>query len=112
MSSSEKYCSSPKIISNQISIQWTALGTQIFPYNSDQIAAISGYVLNNSTSKGAVTVTFLRGGMGGAPLPFSLVVQRGEYKSFVIVGVDTIQMDSGGNLTSGELNITINFHPF
>ncbi|MBB3869039.1 hypothetical protein DER53_12285 [Parageobacillus toebii NBRC 107807] len=45
-------------------------------------------------------------------LPFTLVVQTGEYKSFVIVGVDTIQMNSDSNFASGELNITINFNPF
>ncbi|MFC6600966.1 hypothetical protein ACFQDF_02925 [Ectobacillus funiculus] len=52
------------------------------------------------------------GGIGGALLPFSLIVQTGEYKSFVIVGVDTIRIDSGSNFATGELNITINFNPF
>jgi hypothetical protein len=109
---SKKCCNSPRIIPNQISIQWRTLGAPIFPYSSDQVATISGYVLNNSASKGPVTVNFLRGGIGGGVLPFTLVVQTGEYKSFVIVGVDTIQMDSGSNFASGELNITINFNPF
>jgi len=108
----KKFCNSPQIIPNQISIQWRTSGTLIFPYSSDQIAAISGYVLNNSASKGPVTVNFLRGGIGGALLSFSLIVQTGEYKSFVIVGVDTIRIDSGSNFATGELNITINFNPF
>ncbi|HDT6579389.1 TPA: hypothetical protein QFT23_005681 [Bacillus cereus] len=108
----KKNCNSLPIIPNQISMQWSTPDAPIFPYSSDQIAAISGYVLNNSASKGAVTVNFLRGGIGGALLPFSLVVQAGEYKSFVTVGIDTIRINSDSNFASGELNITINFNPF
>jgi hypothetical protein len=108
----KNFCNSPQIISNEISMQWSTLGAPDFPYTSSQIAAISGYVLNNSASNGPVIVNFYRGGMGGGLLPFSLIVQKGEYKSFVIVGVDTIRIDSGSNFASGELNITINFNPF
>ncbi|WP_209124822.1 hypothetical protein [Alkalihalobacillus sp. BA299] len=108
MSCSNKCCS-PRIIPNQISIQWETVDTPIFPYASDQIATLSGYVLNNSSSKGPVTVNFIR---SGGLLPFSLIVQEGVYKSFVVIGVDTLRMDSGGSFASGELNITINFNPF
>lgn len=84
----------------------------MFPYTSDQTAAITGYVLNNSSSSGPVSVHFLRGGIGGALLAFNLTVEKGEYKSFTTVGVDTIRIDPGTHIATGELNINVNFNPF
>jgi hypothetical protein len=112
MSCNNNSCSSPRLITNQIDMKWIASGSKVFPFISDQIAAISGYVLNNASSLGPVTIYFLRGGLGGLPLPFILTVQPGEYKSFTIVGADVIQVNPGGYFATGELNITINFNPF
>jgi hypothetical protein len=108
----ENKCCSPRLIPNRIDIKWTAIASSIFPYTSDQIAAITGYVLNNSSSTGPITIHFIRGGVGGTPLPFFLTVEIGEYKSFTTVGIDTIQINSGTNVATGELNITVNFNPF
>jgi hypothetical protein len=105
-------CVSPHVIPNRIDHTWRAAATSVFPYTSSEIAAISGYILNNASSIGPVTVSFLRGGIAGATLPLLLVVQPGEYKSFTIIGVDTIKIDPGTNVATGEINININFNPF
>ncbi len=108
----EKACCSSQLIPNRIDIKWSAIASSIFPYTSDQIAAITGYVLNNSSSTGPITVNFIRGGVGGTPLPFTLTVPVGQYSSFTTVGIDTIEINSGHSVATGELNITVNFNPF
>ncbi len=110
--SGHKGCCSTALIPNQIDHPWMAVDSPIFPYTADQLAAITGYVLNNGSSTGPVTVNFLRGGMLAPPLPFNLIVKPGEYKSFTVVGVDTIKITPSSSVATGELNININFNPF
>lgn len=105
-------CCRPEVIPNRIDTQWKATNSVVFPYTSDLPAAITGYVLNHDSSSGPVTVHFLRGGSVGAPLTFYLTVGVGEYKSFTVIEVDTIQIVADTAFSSGELNIMVNFSPF
>lgn len=105
MSYNDKCCSA-RILQNQVNHSWQGEGVPIFPFSTDQLTAITGYVLNNNSSNGPVTVNFLR---GGTPLPFSLTVEPGDYKSFTIVGIDTIKINPENHVATGELNILVNF---
>lgn len=107
-----RFCCSPPVIPNNVDVPWMANGTAVVPFQSDQIASITGYVLNNGSSPAPVTVQFLRGGTAAPPLPFNLTVQPGQYKSFTISGVDTIKINPFIHFATGELNITVNFNPY
>ncbi len=91
---------------------WSAEASPVLPFSSDQLVAMSGYILNNQSSNGSVQVSFFRGGIDAPALPFQLIVQPGEYKSFTIVGVDTVQIDPSIVVATGEINITVNFQPY
>jgi Endospore appendages len=104
-------CKSP-IIPNRIDLQWTASNSTVYPYASELPVAITGYVLNHQSSSGPVVVRFLRGGSTGAPLLFHLETHVGEYQSFTVTSVDTIQITAATGFASGELNLTVNFSPF
>ncbi|SDY18250.1 hypothetical protein SAMN05421736_101596 [Evansella caseinilytica] len=109
MSCNDKCCS-PKYLTNVVSHSWRGQEGPLFPYLSEQLTAVTGYVLNNGSSNGSVLVQFLRGGIAGTPLPFQLTVEPGEYKSFTIVGIDAVRIDPDNNAATGELNMAINFH--
>jgi hypothetical protein len=102
-------CCRPESIPHHVDTQWMADGVAVFPYTSDVPSAITGYVLNNNSSLGSVTVHFLRGGSTGSLLSFHFIVNVGEYKSFTVTGVDTIQIVANSGFSSGELNLTVNF---
>lgn len=90
---------------HRIDMQWTTSNSSVYPYTADLLVSISGYVLNNASSSGPVTVRFLRGGSGGSRIAFQFAVDVGVYKSFTVTGVDTIEITADTHFTSGELNI-------
>ncbi|MFD1673787.1 S-Ena type endospore appendage [Alicyclobacillus fodiniaquatilis] len=112
MPGGDTLCCQIKVIPNHIDTQWVANHAVVVPYLADLPAAITGYVLNHSSSKGPVTIHFLRGGSAGAPLPFAFTVEAGAYQSFTVIGVDAIRIATEADFASGELNILVNFSPF
>jgi hypothetical protein len=82
------------------------------PFTSNQFVSISGYVLNNSSSMGPISVKFQRGGIKAPPLPYTLDLQPGEYRTFTIVAIDTILISTVTEIATGDLNITINFNSY
>lgn len=107
------HCGLPATIPNQSEHTWVVYDNDpIFPFTSDQLTSITGYILNNSASTGPVSVQFLRGGTAAPPLSFTFNVQSGEYRTFTVIAIDTIKISTSSPIAMGQINLNINFHPY
>ncbi len=106
----DKLFAQPEILPNQSDIKWTVNGTTTTFLNAatgSDSPALSGYVLNNSSSVVSAAVTFLVGTTTLTTLSLGI----GNYQAFYVVGANTVQITTTGNAT-GELNVILNANPF
>jgi hypothetical protein len=104
----------PQSTAKQVDIQFnaTSANTTFFDgTKGSDIPSLTGYVMPNGGGAPAV-VTFWNGGTAGASVT-SLNVAAGKYKSFFVLGADTITVrtSAASTVTTGELNIVLNNNP-